>query len=204
MGSGMKTLISIDPGQSSGIAIGTYSDTEPFKLTHAFQIEGGLLGLLDRVYFLTDGDYGEGDFCGLQVNPAGWNGLSPVLYSTPQGEEVVTICEKFTPRQALSLAAAEPLRIEGYLVGTGVIPDYVQGKKNPLWMQPAEQYFTGGKDLAEKKKRARLWRIEHGLHLTGKMVGCADADDANSAIQHAVAWLRKNRHAATLDHYFKE
>ena len=31
----MKTLISIDPGLSSGVVVGTYSDTEPYKLTHA-------------------------------------------------------------------------------------------------------------------------------------------------------------------------
>lgn len=36
----MKTLISIDQGMSTGVICGTYSDTEPFRVTHAFQIEG--------------------------------------------------------------------------------------------------------------------------------------------------------------------
>lgn len=45
----MKTLISIDPGKSTGIAVGTYSDTEPFKLTHVFQIEGGVEGFVREV-----------------------------------------------------------------------------------------------------------------------------------------------------------
>ena len=43
----MKTLISIDPGMSTGLIVGTYSDTEPFKLTHAFQIEGGVDGFIE-------------------------------------------------------------------------------------------------------------------------------------------------------------
>lgn len=188
----MKTLITIDPGKSSGVTIGTYSDTEPYKRTHAFQIEGGLMGFKDNFRFFYRSftqrlTVGQGRNIALQMS------RSPDLFTV--------VCEKFIPRQALTLDAAEPLRIEGYLVGTGVLPDYIPGKKNPQWQPPSAQYFTGGEGLADKKKRARLWRLEHGLHLTGKDVGCPDADDANSATMHAIAYMRK-WHKPTQQAYF--
>lgn len=179
----MKTLITIDPGKSSGVTVGTYSDTEPYKRTHAFQIEGGLVGFVESF------DPAYEDLWFIQGERFRASGLT-------------VVCEKFTPRQALSLYAAEPLRVEGYLVGTGVLPDYIPGKKNPQWQQPSAQYFPGGKSLADKKKRARIWRLEHGLHLTGKDVGCTDADDANSATMHALAYMKSIKHTPTLDKYF--
>ena len=114
------------------------------------------------------------------------------------------VCEKFTPRQALTLKSAEPLRIEGALVQMGIVPDYIQGEKNPQWQHPPAQYFCGGQSLAEKKKRSRGFLKKHDLHLTGKMVGCKDADDAISARLHAFAYMRRIKHMPTLRHYFGE
>ena len=48
----MTALVVIDPGLSSGICVGEYSDTEPFRPTHAFQIEGGLMGSSSDSYSL--------------------------------------------------------------------------------------------------------------------------------------------------------
>jgi len=40
----MTLLLSLDPGGSSGIALGTYSATEPYRRIAAFQPRGGVLG----------------------------------------------------------------------------------------------------------------------------------------------------------------
>lgn len=179
----MTTLVVIDPGMSSGICVGEYSDTEPFRPTHAFQIEGGLTGFFNAF------DLGDG----LHLYIAGTR-------FDNYGLEVVG--EKFTPRQSLTLKSAEPLRIEGALVQMGVLPDYIPGKKNLQWQHPPAQYFCGGKTLPEKKKRSREFLKKHDLHLTGKLVGCKDADDAISARLHAFAYMRKIKHLPTLEAYF--
>ena len=190
----MTTLISIDPGISSGICVGTCSDTEPFQLTHVFQIEGGLKGFVKNVRLVeeTRGEYGF-----LSVSREMFD-LWDTHRMGSEDEEVVkegeVICEKFTPRPngkgGLTLASVEPLRIEGHLVGSGVMPDY----PDKAWRQPSSQYFmcpTRGMSLAEKKKAANKWLKDNGFYFTGRDVGCKDADDARSATLHALSYLRK-------------
>lgn len=186
----MKTLISIDPGKSSGVAIGTYSDTEPYKRTHAFQIEGGLLPFLNQVHYIEDAVHTL-SICGEK-------------WRTVWDKDWVFISEKFTPRQSLTLASAEPLRIEGALIARRIMPDYIQGKPNPLWNQPIQQYFSGGHDLKSRKKAAYEFLRRHDLYLTGKQVGCKDAHDAMSATLHAISWLRRQHHEPTLRAYWPD
>lgn len=189
----MTTLVVIDPGLSSGICVGEYSDTEPFQPTHAFQIEGGLTGFFRDFKVQKDFEYGMNDL---------W--IRNTCVDMWDRDAVQFVCEKFTPRQSLTLKSAEPLRIEGALVQMGIVPDYVQGEKNPQWQHPPAQYFCGGQSLTEKKKRSREFLKKHDLHLTGKMVGCKDADDAISARLHAFAFMRRIRHMPTLRYYFGE
>lgn len=177
----MKTLISIDPGMSTGLIVGTYSDAEPFKLTHAFQIEGGVEGFIE--------------FLNPKYNDVWFFG--GVRFEVPH--DLTVLVEKFTARGAaagpfaLRTEALEPLRIEGALLAMGV----------PItWVQPPQQYFLPGKDKAEKKKRQHAWLKDNGFYIAPKDVGCKDADDARSAIAHGLAWLRK-RHMPTARHYFK-
>ena len=213
----MTTLISIDPGMSSGIAVGTYSDTEPFQLTHVFQIEGGLKGFVKNVRLIEE-EYAL--WGSLHIGRKSFN-LWDTLYSgcvcgsedddcdcpfDVAEEYGDVICEKFTPRPngkgGLTLASVEPLRIEGHLVGSGVMPDY----PDKAWRQPSSQYFmcpTRGMTLPEKKKAANRWLKENGFYFTGKDVGCKDADDARSATLHALSYLRKF-HRPTQEKYFKE
>lgn len=212
----MTTLISIDPGMSSGIAVGTYSDTEPFQLTHVFQIEGGLKGFVKNVRLIEE-EYAL--WGSLHIGRKSFN-LWDTLYSgcvcgsedddcdcpfDVEEEYGDVICEKFTPRPngkgGLTLASVEPLRIEGHLVGSGVMPDY----PDKAWRQPSSQYFmcpTRGVTLPEKKKSANKWLRENGFYFTGKDVGCKDADDARSATLHALSYLRKF-HRPTQEKYFK-
>lgn len=202
----MTTLISIDPGMSSGICVGTYSDTEPFQLTHVFQIEGGLRGFVKNVRMIEET---WGEYCSLSVAREMFDLWNTYNFGS-EDEEVVTegvvICEKFTPRPngkgGLTLPSVEPLRIEGYLVGNGIMPDY----PDKHWRQPSSQYFmcpTRGMTLPEKKKAANKWLKENGFYFTGKDVGCKDADDARSATLHALSYLRKF-HRPTQEKYFKE
>lgn len=191
------TLVTIDPGLSTGVAIGTFSDTEPYNRTHAFQIEGGLRGFLDNFWF--EYDYMYADYR-LEVG-----GTYDCRYDV-EDEMPVFVAEKFTPRagQGFShtLASTEPLRIEGALIALNLMPDYQKAEGNARWQQPAQQYFCGGSGVTEKRKRAKAFLKEHGLYLTGKDVGQKDAEDAISATLHALAYMRSMKHMPTLRYYF--
>ena len=167
-----RTLLSIDPGLSSGLTTWEYGDSKPATLLKYWQVEGGIEGFLE------------------------WTSHNGIY-----ADDVVV--EKFTPRQSLTLASAEPLLIEGALIALGYVPPYKPGGKNPNWQHPAQMYFTGGDDLAAKKKRAHAWLKEHGLYVTGKDVGCKDALDARSSLLHAMVWFRKQKHLPTLRAYFE-
>ena len=73
---------------------------------------------------------------------------------------------------------------------------------NPTWTSPAQQYFSGGEGKAKKKQAQHRWLKEKGLYVTGKMVGCDNADDVRSAIAHAIAYLVRSKHRPTIEHYF--
>lgn len=187
----MKTLISIDPGMSTGLVAGTYSDSEPFRVTHTFQIEGGVEGFFTRV---SSSENGYGDRL-IRVR-GGLRGTSDSVF----GDEAIltVLAEKFTARGSgngfsYRTGALEPLRVEGAILALGV---------NPEWVSPAQQYFMGGKSKAEKLKARNAWLKDHkglGYYTTGKDVGCKDADDARSALSHAIAWLRRQKHLPTLE-----
>lgn len=189
-------LLSIDPGKSSGLALFSYSETRPAKLVQYAQVEGGVEGLLD--WMARHHDFAEPDM-GLHTNIFGWGSMD---WQEPNGSVLSVVVEKFTPRQALSLDAAEPLVCEGALIALGIIPKYTP-PNHPNWQQPAAQYFAGGKTLAEKKKRQHAWLKENGFYVTGKDVGCKDADDVRSAIAHGLVWFRRNKHLPTLERFFR-
>lgn len=203
----MKTLISIDPGMSTGLIVGTYSDDTPFELSHAFQIEGGVEGFLKRVRHYDDtDDFSDGGTCfSIDHHSGNWGEsfclwYGDMLSRDEEAESPTVLVEKFTARGAaagpfaLRTEALEPLRIEGALLAMGV----------PVtWVSPAQQYFIGGKDKAEKKKRQHAWLKENGFYIAPKDVGCKDADDARSALAHAISWLRKF-HKPTQDLFRKE
>lgn len=183
----MKTLISIDGGMSTGLIVGTYSDNTPFELTHAFQIEGGVEGFVERCY--TDS---------IHVN-----GETVTRFFTPRGGIILSndlnvLVEKFTARGAaagpfaLKTDALEPLRVEGAILAMGI---------KPIWVSPVQQYILGGKDKAEKKKRQHAWLKEHGYYIAPKDVGTKDADDVRSATAHAISWLRRQKHQPTLSQF---
>lgn len=207
----MKTLISIDPGMSTGLIVGTYSDTEPFRVTHAFQIEGGLEGFTKNVSHYNDTDeFSSGGTCFSVESPTGsWSDGVCLWFGDILGQEYVepptVIAEKFNARGgnaksgfSYTTKSLEALRVEGSIVTMGL---------EPTWVQPAQQYFVGGDSLAEKLKSRNAWLKEHkelGYYLTGETVGCEDANDARSALSHCISYLRRQKHKPTLGLFRKD
>ena len=167
--------LAIDPGLSTGMCLFSFGDDQSFKQERMWQFNGGAGGLARAL-----------DMLAIDADPG--------MYISGEILDVLVV-EKFTPRGgpgfSLTQASAEPLRGEGVLIGRGFEP-FIS------WAEPSQQYFMGGTDLAEKKKRSREFLKLHGLYLTGKTVGQKDADDAISAELHAIAWLRRKRHMPTL------
>lgn len=178
-----KYGLAIDPGMSTGICLFSWGNGpgQFFRRKESWQFRGGAPKLAQ---FL--------DLRGVRVGPTG-----RLQYDNRTLDALVV--EKFTPRGgagfSLTQVSAEPLRGEGVLIGRGFEP-FIQ------WAQPAQQYFMGGVDLADKKKRSREFLKLNDLHITGSMVGQPDADDAISAELHAIAWLRRQRHRPTLEKFF--
>ena len=170
----MTILFAIDPGLSSGVARGEFSDTEPLVITDQWQTGGGVKGFVDK--------------------------FAAELYD----QRAIIVCEKFIPRPNEgfnhTLKSIEPMRIEGWCVGTGIMPDYPHER----WQQPAQRLFMGGDDHDDRVKRANEFLKKHGLYRTGSQLGQPDGDDANSATLHAIAFIRSIRHLASLRVYFKD
>lgn len=176
----MTALLTIDPGRSSGAVLGAYSETEPWAPVAVWQVPNGAQGFIEW--------WGCAKKTGL-FNPA----------------ELEVVAEKFvpypTPGHSPTLDSSYPLVVEGVLIALGLMPDQYP---HPAWQRSSEQYPNGGRTKAEKKKLRQQWLKEHGLWQTGKDVGQADADDANSAIAHSLVAMRKKRHEPTLRRYWPE
>lgn len=164
-------ILGIDPGKSSGLAVIGYNNQYPW-LDYVVQIEGGVLALVEW----------------LKIH---WPATLPI-------ETVIS--EKFTPLSGggfnQTLDSVEPLRGEGALIALGLMPDY----PDPKWRRPDRQYLYGGGSLAEKKRRAHRFLKEAGFYVTGKDVGCKDANDARSAMLHGLSYLAQVvKHKPTYD-----
>jgi hypothetical protein len=176
--------LTIDPGVSTGMCLFSWTDTTPMKVEWVRQFRGG--APMFAAYLSALGIRVEADML--------------------IGDDVLDalVVEKFTPRSpragaefALTRESAEPLVGEGVLIGRGFLP-MIQ------WAEPSMQYFMGGENLADRKKRARAFLKKHGMLVTGKDVGEPDADDAISATLHSVAWMRRQRHRPTIEALFGE
>lgn len=144
-----QSLLSIDPGKQTGIALGIYGDDEPYKLAEVWQVSGGLKGFID------------------------WWREHETLMPT------YLVCEKFVLRNNAFVADTEPLLIEGAL--------RVLWGGDIVWQLRTDKMFVTDQLLKE-----------HGLWKTGKALGWKDCRDANDAIIHGLAFLRKQKHLPTL------
>lgn len=114
--------------------------------------------------------------------------LSRFLEQT-KPEADITVSEKYVPLPGKgfhhTLDSVEPLRGEGVLIALGIMPDYPHSE----WRRADRMYLHGGKSLTEKRKRSHRYLKESGYYVTGKDVGCADANDVRSAILHGLSYL---------------
>lgn len=189
----MSHILVVDPGLSSGIFLGRYSDTEPLTRVAVWQFGGvndevrGVEALLQWIENAFDGQ----DF-----------------WRVPGGcgiDELAIVAEKFTPLQgkgfSLTLDAVEPLRCEGALIAKGLMPAEFPHER---WQRPDRMVLAGGDTPVQRKKRSDDLLRANNLWCTGRDVGQPDASDAISATKHAVAYMKKIRHAPTLAAMFKE
>lgn len=103
-----------------------------------------------------------------------------------------TVVERFTPRPvafSYSLDELEPLRIEGWL--DAWVGDFLGDQVT--WQDPPQRKLV--RTLPETEKFLQA----HNYWATGTDVGCKDANDANSATMHALAFIRNQAHRATID-----
>lgn len=176
-----KFLLAFDPGKSSGIVLGGYSDTKPYIVVNKWQPQNGVQGLLD------------------------WAESEGGLYRP--APNLTFISEKFIPRPAggfgQSLDSTLPLVVEGALIALGYMDPY--DPKDKRWSVPQNQYRFGGKDKAEKRKLARAFLKKHGLYTRPKEVGCEDSEDVMSATLHSLYYMTAIlKHRPTWEAYYSE
>lgn len=194
---GVKYVLSIDPGVSTGIALIGYEPEEAPTLEGAWQFSGGVSGLKDWLQEEMDNDGGW--------KPWEFNDAGP-LYRVNRHTLQAIISEKFTARNtkgfSYTTASLEPLRGEGVLIALDLMPDY--DPKEKRWRDPSLQYLVGGNDLADKKKRQHAFLKDIGFYRTNKDFPNSPAkdgaDDFRSACAHGLAYLaREVGHKPTFD-----
>ena len=169
-------LLAIDPGLSTGITLGVYSDEVPYIRTHYWQVEGGTHAFCD---WYEEHDGGMVDVVDHLVTLFGPDGGGQTRHV--DFEKVV---EKFILNPANPYAAdLTPVEIEGALIAFG---------ENPHWQNRSDKSMVKDRVLREND----LW-------LTGKQVGCRDARDVNDATIHSLVHMMRKRHIPTIQHYFK-
>lgn len=105
------------------------------------------------------------------------------------------VFEKFEPRpmeRQYRSDELEPLRIEGFV-------KYL--RPDVHFQSPAAMVLRTGKDQAERKRKSDDVLRKSGLWLTGKDVGFKDANDANAATKHALAYMKNIRHVPSMEAY---
>lgn len=156
------------------------------------QMSGVFMGWYDEVTPLSRMSY-------VQM-PSGRAGMAQVIRNLGGNLEQfdVVVCEKFSTRpmnRQYRLEELEPIRIEGMI-------EYVH--PGVVWQPPGMMVLRQGQTQAERKRKSDDVLREGGLWLTGKDVDYKDANDANAAAKHALAYMRSIRHAPTLAYYFQQ
>lgn len=131
--------------------------------------------------------------------PGGFEGIADIIANGLDGLEHfdVVVCEKFSTRpmsRQYKLEELEPIRIEGLV--SWLRPDTV-------WQAPAMMVLRQGDTQAQRKRNSDDVLRRGNLWLTGTDVSYKDANDANAAAKHALAYMRSIKHAPTLAHYFQ-
>jgi len=228
--SGTKYLVSIDPGMSTGVTVGTYSDTDPYTLLNAYQIEGGVEGFLEFVdvrdgetfpdekyytcvsfgkpfteggssYYLVEEVFQECEWQADTRCDEDEDGSKHQCYDTFVTSPTTVVAEKFTARGSGNAFSYRTNALEPLRIEGALLALGLE----PSWQYPQNMYFmvpSGFK--GNKKSLAHKWLKDNGLYVSPKDVGCKDADDVRSSILHALVYMRKIGHKPTLERYFKK
>ncbi len=176
----MNYVLSIDPGMRTGIILGRYSDETPYERIDFWQIDGGLEGLIPWLREHHDPEYQRWYFYPHEVGHM----------------DFTVVCEKFVPirskvARTFKTEELEPIRIEGALrmeLGDTIV-----------WQRSSAMVLAGGETPAERKRNSDDVLRNAGLWLTGKKdLGMSDANDANAAQKHAIAYMRSLKHEPTM------
>lgn len=176
-------VLSIDPGLSTGIVLGHYTETEPYVQDAFWQVEEGLPGFLRWHEEHFDQDRWD---C--------W--VFPEL-DMLGGVSVTVVCEQFVPlasARAFRVEELEPIRIEGAIEALDIAA---------VWQRAGAQVLAGGDTPAQRKKASDDLLRRAGLWTTGKMVSMPDSNDVNSAQKHAMHYMAFDlKHEPTMKAYF--
>jgi len=173
-----KFLIAIDPGMSSGIAMFQYGEHKAAELVESEQIPGGVANFYESEI----------------MERTGWIYIS----------DMTVICERFVPLSEDGFShtsdSLEPLRIEGMLIGDGIMSaDYTDKR----WQRASCQLITGSGSDTTRKQASNALLKEYGMWVTGVDVGQPDADDAISAIKHGIYYLKNVlKHRPTIEKFW--
>jgi hypothetical protein len=164
--------MAIDPGGTTGIAEGYYTDTQPLKFTSIYVATEGIKGFAKEWRNALDS---VDDFV--------------VETFVPRANEFIANVDGV---EVIGLIKGEMYMEEGNIS----VPHswYFQARTEKAALLSAKE--------SNSETANNAWLKGHGLWQTGKMVGWKDGRDANDAIIHALVHMKKIRHIPTLLHYW--
>ena len=164
----MTKILSLDPGFSTGFALGFFDAITPYQLLDRGQVLNGADGFAD---WLLQGN-------ALDVD--------------------VIVCESFRLLGKNKFVADTiPLLLEGILWGMHAHPKSVIAQTPIVWQSAADKAtligYPDSADTPDRRQRLRFkFLAKHGLHAPGKR-----NDDSNDAICHALVYLKRREHMPT-------
>lgn len=177
----MTLLLSVDPGKSTGIALGYYDAITPYLLLERWNVLGGLEGFID---WWDAAHYKDGPLSG---------GMHEHQYDLVVEQFRLDSRNEFT-------ADLAPVQIEGAIVAKNG-STYCR----PIVWQPRtdKAVLTGyPKDCVTKTQRQRH-RFDF-LERFGLFAAGSRNDDSNDAVCHALIFLKRAKHAPSLHAFWPQ
>jgi len=171
----VQYVMALDPGKSTGIAIGRFVEDQPLEVVFKTIVQGGVSGLGYWLHHTRDAKTIIENDCSSSF---------PKEYEEFE-YHLDVVCENFTLRGGNFTPDLEPVRIEGMVI------DHFASVVT--WQAPSDKSLVGDKFLKE-----------HGLWVTGKDVDHEDGRDANDAMLHLFAYAMKKVHLPTLRTYWRK
>lgn len=168
----MTRLLTIDPGLSTGVALGFYDDTTPYTLLERWNVLGGVPGF---VQFIGEGHVASAD---------------------------QLVSESFVLRDNDFAADLVPVRVEGAILTLQALGSPHLPARVTAWQPPSDKGSLIGypADCVSNTQRQRF-RFDF-LDRFGLFIPGTAQDDAHDAITHSIVFLRRKRHRPTLLKYW--